>query len=374
MKIAIITFHAPTNYGAFLQAYALQTYLNDKLNIETDILNYQTKLQKQLCSIFLPMDSMQNLVKNGTALLHYRRLKLREQEFNEMKKSFLKLTKPLDSIDDVKSIYNEYDLLISGSDQIWNGEIRGFANGGQEPYFLKDCTKRKIAYGTSLGPKDTPVVRATIEHNIDSISTYAKISVREVFAQKLLQDYIDQTIEPVVDPVFLLDRGDYKELFNHRRTPKQEYLLLYTINFDSGLLKKTAEIARELHLPVIVPFTNHKAIFCKKYGFQVLYDVGPGCFLDLLDQATLVITDSFHGTAFSIHFAKEFFCYQAVNSGVPVKDDRLETLLETSGFSHRIISERDDFKVCHTPIGSVNPDLKKKIEESKHWLQDAIVP
>lgn len=372
MKIAIITFHAPTNYGAFLQSYALQTYLNNKLKIETDILNYQTKLQKQLCSIFLPMNSLQNLVKNGIAFFYYRRLKKREQEFDEMKKRYLKLTKPLASFDDVKSIYKEYDLLISGSDQIWNGEIRGFAKGGQEPYFLKDFPKTKIAYGTSLGPKDTPVVRNTIKNNIDSISAYSKISVREGFAQKLLQDYIDQPVETVVDPVFLLDREDYKVLFSNRCTPKQDYILLYTINYDAGLLRKAAELGKELHLPVIVPFSNHKAIYCRKYGFKVLYDVGPGCFLDMLDKASLVITDSFHGTAFSIHFQKEFFCYQPVRSGVLTQDERLNTLLEASGFMNQSISEKSDIKQCHTSIKSQNKAFKMKIEESKNWLQDAI--
>lgn len=342
------------------------------MHISTDILNYQTAQQRKLCSLFLPCTSLQNIVKNSTSLLHYRKLRAREMEFNEMKKNFLHLTKALHSLEEVKSVYEDYDLLISGSDQIWNGELNGFAKGGQEPYFLKDCPKKKISYATSLGPKDTPAIRQTIQHNLDSISAYTSISVREVFAKNLLQSYVKQPVHTVVDPIFLLDKEDYQVLFHDHLTPKQKYILLYTVNFDSGLLRKAAELSKKLNLPVVVPFSGHRAVYCKKYGFRILYDVGPGCFLDLLDKAEYIITNSFHGTAFSVHFKKPFFCYQASEYGVPQKDDRLHTLLEHAELTHRMISEDSDWDVSNTASSSEHSNLESEIAFSKNWLQHAI--
>ncbi|MGN0505283.1 MAG: polysaccharide pyruvyl transferase family protein [Lachnospiraceae bacterium] len=370
MKAAIITFHAPQNCGAFLQAYALQTYLCDSMAIPADILNYQTEKQKQLSADFLPMNSASNLVKNLNAAFHAAKLKEREAEYKSMQEKYLHLTEPLLSFQSFKEMYDKYDLFISGSDQIWNGTLNGFSAGGQEPYFLKDCHKRKIAYAVSLGPKDTPALRSALEQNIKSMKEYAAISVRESLAKDILKDYTDQQIQTVLDPVFLLGKEAYKPLFNHWLTPKEKYILLYSVNYPVGILKAAAKLASKTKLPVLVPYAGRRAILCHRYKFKVLYNAGPGCFLDLLYNAEYVFTDSFHGTAFAILFEKKFLCYRQSQDGNLDKDDRIQTLLDIAHLSHHYLDKWDELP-CE-PDSLSGEEVNKEIAAAKKWLQHAV--
>ncbi|MDD6036550.1 MAG: polysaccharide pyruvyl transferase family protein [Lachnospiraceae bacterium] len=382
MKIAIITFHAPQNCGAFLQAYALQTYLCNNLMLSADILNYRTKRQQQLSSVFLPLNSVTNLVKNVIFLPHYKKLKEREAEFLSMQNTHLHLTRALPSFQSFKQMYDEYDLFISGSDQIWNGTLNGFSKGGQEPYYLKDCHKRKISYASSLGPKDTPAVRSGLEQNIESLREYEAISVRETLAKNILQEYIDRPVQIVLDPVFLLDKEAYQPLFNSRLTPKCKYILLYSVNYPGGILRAASTLASKTNLPVLVPYAGRRAVLCQKYGFQILYNAGPGCFLDLLYNAEFVLTDSFHGTAFSILFDKNFlYCPPSVNSASTDKadqkdnyttDDRIRTLLDSVGLSHRYLTDLDNIDLPRNPYPLSGEKMVKEIAAAKAWLQHAI--
>lgn len=366
MKAAIITFHAPLNYGAFLQAYALQEYLEKEQNIDVSILNYQTKKQRELSDVFLPISSPASIAKNALSLVHLKGLNARKQAFIASKKKLMHLTEEIDSFDAFKAKYEGFDLFISGSDQIWNTALNGFKDGGIEPYFLCGCNKRKIAYSTSLGPFSNGKLPAGFESFSESIKEYDAIAMRENESAEAIAEITGKSVSTVLDPVFLLSAADYRHIANSSCTPKEKYILLYSVNYNPVTIEAAKVLHRKTGLNVIVPYGGRKIYACKGSDFKWLFAVGPDSFLDLIDKAEYVVTDSFHGTAFSVIFGKKFICSDSSRNN---PDSRLTTLLESFDLSGRIIY--DAATVCipdNIPMHSIDC-MTQKTAASKEWLQ-----
>ena len=127
MKTATITFHAPNNNGSFLQAYALQKYLTTHFdNIENDIIDFQPEAQQQQYAVFRKIHSKKDILRNLISVQHYKAISKRSASFSEMRKKHLKMTQRCTSTEEVLEIAGKYDLVIAGSDQIWNTTARDF--------------------------------------------------------------------------------------------------------------------------------------------------------------------------------------------------------------------------------------------------------
>lgn len=143
-----------------------------------------------------------------------------------------------------------------------------------------------------------------------------------------------------MDPTFLLTKEDYSGLYDKERILKEKYIFLYTINYDEDALKQTVRVAERLGGKIVTPFTGYSAIKAKKYGIKVMWDVAPDAFLNLIENAECVCSNSFHGIAFSIIFKKEFYRVGAMNqTGKIKKDDRIDNILNWCGLSNRNYGE-----------------------------------
>lgn len=302
MKVGILTFHDAHNYGAVLQAYALKKYIQ-KLGYEVKIINYHHET-----------------IPDGYP-----------KEDNEKRwEKFNKFIKTL--IDNEEKVYTkeedleqlDIDFWICGSDQIWNTEItRGFNRG----FFLDFKTNgKKISYAVSMGIPELP--KEYEQKFKESLEKLDEISVREESLKQYAEKFVDKKIEITLDPTLLLDVSDYEKLLVENSYG--QYVLIYALGPDERLIKIAKKIAKEKKVEIIE--LNDKAK--KDYFCKQISDASPEEFLSLIKNAKAVITNSFHGTIFSIIFKKEFYTITRFN-----RNSRMENILKIVGMEDRLIND-----------------------------------
>lgn len=336
MKVGILTFHDAHNYGAVLQAFALKKYIQ-KLGYEVSIINYHHET-----------------IPDGYP-----------KENNEKRwEKFDKFIKEL--IDyDTKTYINEQELetldidfWICGSDQIWNTEItRGFNKG----FFLDFNTNgKKISYAVSMGIDELP--KEQEEDFKNSLNKLNKISVREETLQKYAKKFTDKEVEKVLDPTLLLEEKDYESLILDNNYG--EYVLIYALGPDERLIKIANKIAKEKNVKIIeLNDKKNENYFCEQIS-----DAGPDEFLTLIKNAKAVVTNSFHGTIFSIIFEKEFYTITRLN-----RNSRMKNILKIVDMEDRLIDKVEELeKIKVQDYKKAYYRLNVEKEKSKEFLNKAL--
>lgn len=329
MKIGIITFHASHNYGSMLQAWALQTFL-EKRGHQVEIVNYRSQLQKAVYHKPISFARWDVALATFKRMLLYPKsiplLNEKWQLFENFLQNELNITNEYHSVEELQKARMDYDLLICGSDQIWN---TGAPDCG-EAYFGNWFSGKKISYAASLGPEPEKCDSMFLEQQINDFDA---VSVRE---QRSLDYLIEQRIVKngcvVCDPTLLLDGDDYNIHIDDEPLIQGDYVFFYTpVGLPHQYFKIASEIGREMGCLVV----TEKAYYpkdIKRYGNVRNYiPTGPSEFLNLIRYAKCVCGGSFHLQVFSILFHKDFYC---INGD---KDSRTNHLLKQLGLESRII-------------------------------------
>lgn len=366
MLIKTITCHEVYNHGATLQAYALMRYLT-KQGHDVEIINYKPPYLSghyQLFAINHPAWST-NIIKKAIYLLMKfpgRLLSLRRKyNFDRFTKKYLQITsQKYTSNEQLKENPPAADGYICGSDQIWNCL---FANG-KDPAFYLDFApdnKRKISYAASFAIQQIP--KEAMDFVKKKITKLDCISVRESSGIKILESLDIYCGTQVMDPVFLLERSEWDALCKEEFTEK--YLLIYDFDKNEVITKLAIQIATERGLK-IYSINNYQCHYAdKNFTFA-----GPDIFLSLVKNAQFVISNSFHATAFSIIFRKEFLVVtrrEKINT-------RMEDLLGSLDLKDRLIGMEMDKACIHSRINYCNVSKKMNvlIRKSKEFLQKTI--
>lgn len=326
-KIATITFHAAHNYGSVLQAYALQKTL-EKFGCKCDIINFRTDKQKEMYSLFTKRKGLKYILKNLSHLFFCLPLRKKYDRFEAFIEN--KLVKTADEYkllsQDVCENF-DYDYYICGSDQIWNPVPADF----DWAYFLPfDVSGKKISYAPSFGPLASIGDNETQLKMKEYLSKFDSISVREKKSQEAIEQITGKKVPIVIDPTLLLSSSEWKKLIATDRIIKEDYIFLYTLFASPEIIKIAKAFSKKLKMPVVVSnFTNQYDIFTP---FRKHYDCGPEEFLNLINNASLVLASSFHGTVFSIILQKPFFSIGGAD------DARISSLLNYAGLSDRSIN------------------------------------
>lgn len=330
MKIGIITYHRALNYGAALQAFALSVKLKN-LGHEAEVIDYRCNYIEGDYYKVLPKNikSLKAIVKRIANFPQKKKLASTFRAFESENKYLSSKVYKLDTIKETNSIY---DLFISGSDQIWNN----YGSNSDYTYlldFVDDYTK-KVAYSASFGYQEIPKqVRADY---IRLLSQYNGISVRETSGARIVSNLINKIVPVTCDPVLLLDELQWKELIDTSLNPHGDYILCYFLRYNVTGFAEALKFATAKGIKVIA--IDNMYMQKKFHGIEMKSNVSLKEFVSLFANAAGVMTDSFHGTVFSLTFNKPFNTLLSRNVNVNSRIVDLLNMLELS--SHMIY----DFK------------------------------
>ena len=308
MKIGILTFHDAMNYGAVLQAYALQKKLS-ALGAKPEIINYVASGMEFESKLIKPNDKKD--IKLAAKIL-FRWIK--RKEFSD----FIKKNIPVSIKVDYKGLHKLgglYEAVIVGSDQVWNDScIKG--DNSFVLSFVPHCKRYSYAVSTGGSRENTD---RFIERYSRDIAGFQTISVREnntynIFKEKYNNVRLD------VDPVLLLDGGEWMQVTSNRLYTKQ-YAFLYVVGGVNNIKRFAADYARKKGLVLID----------NKTSVEFMKHCSPSDFLSWIAHADTVITNSFHGTAFSVVFRKNFFSEYELKPGYNFRSEQLLTSIEVAG-------------------------------------------
>lgn len=366
-KIGVITFHASYNYGSNLQAYALQEYVKKICDFECEykIINLRTDIQKKAYKNCFEKKNLKNRIKSIILLNKKKDFEKKEEYFEKFINNELNLTEEVKNIDDIKKLNLNCNYYISGSDQLWNihacdfdwSNLLEFASNG-----------KKISYAASFGPKAQLWTDEQKERIRKDLLEYDCLSVRENGSFNNVKELTGKEAEINIDPTMLLDKNEWNKIIEEKPIIKKDYILLYNLKNDKDVYKIAKIVSKELKMPVIITrLGNMKEIFM---GFEKKYDVGPKEFLNLVKNAKLVLSSSFHGTVFSIILNKPFF---AING---LKDFRIHTLLKKMNLENRTIEIENAKEKCESAFNIEFDESQKLIEcereKSRLYLERAL--
>lgn len=379
-KIGIITkYYNNNNYGGIAQAYALQRYI-DSIGLESELVCYDSKNTHQFDCIESKKEFASSIIRglfmricNRMAWVLYSRainpyLHKREEAFSRSREKCVH-SKKVYSNESIRLLVDYYDFFIVGSDQVWHPNVIG-------PGYVCDFYNesiRCISYASSissqqLSPKYVNYIR-------EKLQSFKWISVREISAQVFLTRVLERQIDLVVDPVFLLKKLDWDGIASSRII-EYRYIFVYLLGQSKRQRSIIRQIARDLELPIVfLPHIEGKIRLCDIcFADEELYDVELSDFLSLIKNAEIVITDSYHGSLFSIIFKRNFWVLERKNVGSNYNmNSRLDTLLKCTGLYHRVLTTNT---LVHgrTPIdfNEVWKALYPEIEKSKELLKRSI--
>ena len=323
MKIGIATFQWSDNYGAVLQAYALQTFLVDREH-DVQIVDYRSRLSIPFLKKWLSASPRGCLLKWEANWKKYLFERFRQQHLACTTEVFY-------SGADLEKIKDRFDLLISGSDQVWNPRWLEQVDGFFDLYFLSFAghKTRRISYAASIGHSNVSTLTDQwMEMMRERLLAMDAISVREASSISLIQDLTGRTdAVQVVDPTLLLNRSRYDALIG-KSSIRNKCLFSYMLH---GVEHDAGSVADSLNLLLI----NCNARNSKLHrGYQLPSPVG---WLKEIRDASLVVTNSFHATVFCLIFHTPFITV-LVDGAIGSMNSRIIELLEPLGLMHRIVS------------------------------------
>lgn len=306
MKTALITFHAPYNYGSVLQAYALQNALT-KLGYENEIINYRFQGQKDAYRLIRKTDNKADLVKDLLQFPVWPKKKRRADKFEKFIAGNLNMTREFNSPEELASLANSYDVFISGSDQIWNKHANELDRVDWEymgPYLLSFTSKPKISYASSVGGTTDEEILDNMKGELDKFS---RISARESSVAKRLSGLLGTDVENVCDPTLLLTKEDYVKRFDLSER-KGNYIFYYSLAGINTVKRHLEWIRKEYGNDKMIIVNTPYAFIPGNKKRKNVVALDPGDFLQYILSADVVVTDSYHGTLFSVNFGKDFVC------------------------------------------------------------------
>jgi len=348
MKLGVLGVWYGDNYGSVLTYWALERTLRS--------------LGHEVCMIQKPWTSQPDPERDGNEALSFAR------------KHFPWIS-PLRKLSDFSSFNSQLDGYVIGSDQVWN---YGISKDFGHSFYLDfaDDSKRKISYSASFGhpidfaPPEERVVLSALLKRFDAIS------VREASGVTLAKEVYDVDAVRVLDPVFLPTLEEYGTLLEEAKwEPPSQYILSYILDPTPEKVSLIQRISHELKLPLIniLDGRGDRAANEAALTMPALRNVNALTFLKAFASSSYVITDSFHGTSFSILFSKPFLAIPNVMRGIT----RFDSILSLTGLNAR--SCRDllidtDITPFLQPIdySRVHLILDREREQSLRWLEKSL--
>ncbi len=331
MRIGILTFHWATNYGAVLQCYALQTYLEGKGH-EVEVINYKPRHYDDTLWTFLRYRKFLNLKE-------YRNNKRKEAALAEFRKQHLKMGRRVYACSEIGGVAGKYDVIVSGSDQVTNPSFlfNGDGKGVITPsYFLGFPFKgKRIGYALSFGCVEYPEKAREIASRY--IKDFDVITVRESTGVDIVKSMGRDDAVVVPDPTLLMDSEFYRSLAEEKIAREGAYVYCF---FIRNIAERRERVGRVLDGTPAV-WNNDDGDFTVEGWLAKIRD------------AEFVVTDSFHCVVMCLKLHRPFAVVTDVAGNVGM-NDRLYTLLGKVGMEERIVYKGDVKKIGLSRNNEVN--------------------
>ncbi|MDO3693634.1 polysaccharide pyruvyl transferase family protein [Wenyingzhuangia sp. chi5] len=375
MKIAILTQPLHNNYGGLLQAFALQKVLKKKLNIESETLDigysssFISKLkgvvklnidkfifQKKIRPQFKPTEEQKKKIATHTDAFKNEYIKLGQGKYTKQ------------NLGDLQKL--NYDGYVVGSDQVWRPRY----SPNIQTYFLNflknNSTSKRISYAASFGVDFNEFKDRDLYKCASLLQKFDAVSVREEGAVKLCETKFGVKSKLVLDPTLLLEVDDYKAFFDKDLETKKQ-IMFYVLDPEYANKEIETSVKEYFDLPLfkIMPKAmNEESV---KNIKDCIYPPVEDWIEGFL-TSEFIITDSFHGTIFSILFNKQFITIGNEVRGM----SRFNSVLKIFNLQDRLVSDLDGIKkVLKTKIDytAVNKILETEKEKSLDFLKESLL-
>ena len=357
MNLKILTFHRAINYGAVLQAYALYRFISSQFpDTEVCIYDYQNQRIEKMYQYRFDVKNLKTSIRR---LLEFPGICKRRKRVLGFVYSNIKTSAEI----------SDNDCFIVGSDQVWNYDCSDF----DTTYFLDFIHQRKNknAYAASFGTDEIPP--RYIEQYKKLLEEFNHISVREEAGKKIIQTLFGRDVPVVLDPTLLLNKNDWQTIMPKLETPKK-YILVYAFTITDTMAEFINSISGEYGMDVLVLMPSRSI---KRWNIlkNASYNtaISPEEWLYFFFNAQYIVTNSFHGTVFSIIFDKMFFVELLPP---PAKvNSRFSNLLNLFHLQERMIQRGKtvhqyrsiDYKQVHNIL---EQERKKSLEYLQALIED----
>ncbi len=370
MNIGIVSIHSAHNYGSVLQAYALQEVLK-KYSSKVDMINYRPhylNCQYNLFSIRVYKrykGFFNKILHFGWRIIMLPRRIEKYYKFEHFILNNMNLTKKYKSYEQLCNENFNYDLVVVGSDQVWNTDI---TEGFDKTYYLGFLNNniKKASYAASIG-------KSSLDKQYESL--YKKyinqldcISLRERSNVKTLKFITEKNIHVSLDPTLLLEKKKWIEISNksNLKIDNEKYIFVYILQENIEFVKIVNELSKKLNLKV---YSISKK---KRFNNEKIFpNAGPEDFLKLCNNSEFVVTNSFHGTVFSLIFEKRNCIIPHLHTG-----SRMIDLMNLVGLKNRIVENYKNLDVKNIlkniNYNTVNQKLNTYRIESLKYIEGVI--
>lgn len=352
MKIGILTFHCAYNFGAVLQCYALTEFLRQQ-GLDVSVLNYcpdylETKAPKATIRTFVNRHPRHSLKTFRRYSIYYRTYK------RFVSRSF-QLTKRVDTLDLYRSVVSNFDIVIIGSDQVWNTKYNG-----QDPIWYGEGvgqTQKLVAYAVSAGdPHFTPDELVSLQ---TTLARFSFISVREDCLADVIRPLTPKTITTVLDPSLMAP----PETWDKFTPSKERYIVIYQARANDNVFRMAKSLSCQSGCPIIALDNHWNSIYS---GYHKM--LSPAHFVSVIKNAYCVITTSFHGTAFSLILNTPFYTLR-LNDGA---DARSQSLLQMLNAEDRMVDPDYQISSIDMDFSEINTRLSVLRTQSQEFLLNSL--
>lgn len=353
MKAAIITYTDSLNWGAQLQAYALRKILVD-MGVETNHIDHR----KMNISMYRKGKSVGVLVNNIIAWGSRKALEQRVRRTLRFREKYLAMTEPCHNRASMKALNDQYDMFITGSDQVWN-----CTNGINSNFYLDfvEDDNKKCSYAASFG-----VSEISEQYSCEvsrRINCFRFLTVRENDGKNIIKNLTGREAEQVCDPVFLLTPEEWTKLIDEssecNASAEGGYIFVYSTDKSKEFYRLVADVKKKYKLPVVsvswVP------------GAKMVKNAGPAEFLDYIKNAEIVVTTSFHATAFATIFKRKLCVLPHKKTG-----NRVIDVLGRLGGLKQIADKNNADGTASVDYHVIDANLQVYREESRAMLKKMI--
>ena len=372
--IALLAPFYPYNYGTVLQAYALHRVIS-KLGYESEYISYSVMPQSTIDKIRILISYPKNVGAIAISQWISNHIKNKKEHFdytgsknrNVKNQLFISSNIPHSTFVynwfNINDIVDRYELIITGSDQTWSPLNPYYIIS---PYFQRfhSNSVKKRSYACSLGGATLPLN----EFITSSLKDFNNVCVRETYSQQRLEPELDKHVKVVLDPTLLINADEWTQL-EHRVEVNSKYVLCYILGSKKIIIDYAEKIAKFLGggCQLVVIQSNN---IVKDH--RALTDIGVSEFLWLIHHAEYVVTDSFHGTLFSLNYSKQFTSFNK-RSGDSMDNGRIGDILSRVGLADHILKDSGIVDLEYIDYSKVQECISNLRRDSISYLEDVVL-